>query len=86
VGELKKLVGVYYSAELNARYTLKVEDGQLLAVVGYQPPLPLYAVDSRRFHNSEYDLTLSFGGRGFELQTGEISGMKFERTTSALTH
>jgi CubicO group peptidase (beta-lactamase class C family) len=84
--ELKKLAGAYYSAELNARYTLKVEGGQLIAVVGHQPSLPLYAVDSRRFHNSEYDLTLSFGGRGFELQTGEISGMKFERTTSALTH
>ena len=86
VSELKKLAGAYYSAELNARYTLKVEGGQLIAVVGYQPPLPLYAVESRRFHNSEYDLTLSFGGRGFELHTGEISGMKFERTTSALTH
>jgi CubicO group peptidase (beta-lactamase class C family) len=77
--ELAKFTGVYVNEELSARYRLKVSGDQLVAVVGYLPPLPFYAVDAKRFYNEENDLTMSFAGGGFVLGTGEVQGLTFAR-------
>lgn len=81
VAELKKLAGTYYSEELDAKYTLRVVGVELQAVVGYQPPLSLYAVDGRRFYSKDHGVSLTFSGKGFELGADQIQGLKFERTS-----
>lgn len=79
--ELQKLAGSYFSEELGVSYTLKAVGQELQAIVGYQLPLSFYAVDGRRFYSKQHDLTLTFGGKGFELGADEIQGIKFERSS-----
>lgn len=77
--ELKKFAGVYYSDELDTRYTVAVAAEQLQVAVGRMPPLTLYAVDGRRFYNGDVGLELTFNGNGFDVKAGEIHGLRFER-------
>jgi CubicO group peptidase (beta-lactamase class C family) len=81
IAELQKLAGTYYSEEIGTHYTFKVVGQELQAVVNYQPPISFYAVDRRRFYSKQHDVTLTFGGKGFELGADEIQGIKFERTS-----
>ena len=77
--QLNKFAGVYYSEELDTRYTLKVVGEQLAVSVGHVPAMPLYAVDGRRFYNEDLELAVTFSGNGFDVQAGEIHGLRFER-------
>jgi CubicO group peptidase (beta-lactamase class C family) len=81
IAELQKFAGTYYSEELGTTYTFKIVGQELQAIVNYQPPLSFYAVDGRRFYSKQHDVTLTFGGKGFELGADEIQGIKFERTS-----
>lgn len=80
--------GVYYSDELDARYTLRVAGHGLEARVGNLPPAPFVAVAVDRFEGSgdgSAGVTLTFhrdaDGRvtGYTLETDRLKGLRFER-------
>ncbi|GGZ95368.1 serine hydrolase domain-containing protein [Algibacter mikhailovii] len=84
IEELKSREGTYYSKELNANYSLKIEDGSLMLYVNGTKTSPLKSIMENLFSNNDYG-TFEFvkkeAGKdsGFRLAAGRVKNLEFKK-------
>lgn len=80
---LKTYAGTYYSKELDARYTLELEKGELTLKVKNQSPLALKSISKTIFVAGSLTLNFQISEKdaiaGFRLEAGRVRNLKFLR-------
>ena len=81
---LRKLAGNYYSGELDATYTVSVENGSLMVQPGDKPPTEFYAATPDEFYSNDFRTLVASANAsgkifGLRLFTQAARGILFKR-------
>jgi CubicO group peptidase (beta-lactamase class C family) len=79
-GALQRYTGRFYSEELDATYTLRLEDGTLVVQLGADRRIPVPATGAGTFAAAGLVLRFDDDAAAFTIDAGRVRGIRFIRT------